>query len=112
LAKDQMVTVAVPLGTRRPECVMPYEAVIYDVYAGTWSYLDITPAGATTHIYERRRVELGPRVELSAEVYQGRKSGIVIGPGGAPTERVVTVGAAGLFSRESYKPPVQVAPSK
>src|SRR5262249_11764767 len=44
-AKDQMVTVSVPLGEQRPqkETVVPYSAVIFDAYAGAWIYFDVTP---------------------------------------------------------------------
>ena len=51
LARDQMVTVHVPLDGRREECVVPYAAVIFDAYAGTWIYLDQTTDGAAQHVY-------------------------------------------------------------
>jgi membrane fusion protein, heavy metal efflux system len=100
LAKDQMVTVFVPLGTKREESVVPYAAVVYDVYGGTWVYLDKTAAGAEKHVYERRRVELGPSVD----------GGVIVRPILRAGERVVVAGAAELFSREFFRPPVAGAP--
>jgi multidrug efflux pump subunit AcrA (membrane-fusion protein) len=95
-AKDQMLTVEVPLGERREETVVPYSAVVFDAYAGTWIYIDHTKKGATECAYERRRVELGPAIG----------DDVVIRPGTKPGERVVVAGAAALFSREFHKPPV------
>lgn len=108
LAKDQMVTVFVPLGERREETVLPYEAVLYDAYGGAWIYLDRTPSDAETHVYERRRIQVGPRVILPADLYQGVSDGVVIHPRIAPDDhlRAVTAGAAALFSREFHKPPL------
>jgi cobalt-zinc-cadmium efflux system membrane fusion protein len=96
LAKDQMVTVSVPLGGRRTETVVPYSAVVFDAYAGAWIYLDRNTDNSPQCVYERRRVELGPRVN----------DRIVIRPAVKAGERVVTAGAAALFSREFHKPPV------
>jgi multidrug efflux pump subunit AcrA (membrane-fusion protein) len=97
LAKDQMVTVSVPLGGRRTETVVPYSAVVFDAYAGAWIYLDRTTDKSPQCVYERRRVELGPRVNDRIVIR------IVDDMAG---ERVVTAGAAALFSREFHKPPV------
>ena len=102
LAKDQMVTVYVPLGTARKECVVPYSAVVFDAYGGAWIYLDKTAKEAETHLYERRRVELGPAV----------KEGIVVRPALGPQEKIVVEGAAALFSREFHKPPVGAGAAK
>ncbi|MBY0525669.1 MAG: efflux RND transporter periplasmic adaptor subunit [Gemmataceae bacterium] len=95
-AKDQMVTAHVPLGEKHEETVVPYSALIYDAYAGTWLYLDVTPEGAAPHVYERRRVELGAPVD----------GGVVVRPTVKSGERIVTTGAAAIFSREFYKTPV------
>src|SRR5262249_40015922 len=100
LAKDQMLTAFVPLGARCDETVVPYDAVVYDVHGGTWVYLDRTAAGAKTHSYERRRVELGPSVD----------GGVIVRPTLSSDERVVVAGAAKLFSREFFRPPVAGAP--
>lgn len=98
-AKDQMVTVLVPVGERHQETVVPYAAVVFDAYAGAWIYLERGTAGAGERVYERRRVELGPA--LGADV--------VVRPPLTAGERVVTQGAAALFSREFHKPPVTPA---
>jgi RND family efflux transporter MFP subunit len=96
LAKDQMMAVLVPLDKKSPESVVPYTAVMYDSYGGTWVYVDKSSAKGKVQEYERRRVELGPSVE----------DGVVIRPTLTAGERVVIAGAAELFSREFYKPPV------
>lgn len=95
LAKDQMVTVALLLGEEHKETVVPYSAVIYDAYGGTWIYLD-QGAHDESHVFERMRVELGPSL----------KDGVVVRPGCKANERVVVAGAAALFSREFHRPPL------
>lgn len=98
-AKDQMLTVQVPMGGEAEECVVPYAAVVYDAYAGAWIYLDRTAGdGATGHVYERRRIELGPRI--------GEKD-VVVRPACDPSDKVVVAGAAALYSREFHKPPAK-----
>ncbi len=96
LARDQMVTVALPLGESREESVVPYSAVIYDAYGGTWIYLEKSKAANGDHVFERRRVELGPAPGGT----------VVVRPPLGKEERVVVDGAAGLFSREFHKTPV------
>jgi multidrug efflux pump subunit AcrA (membrane-fusion protein) len=99
-AKDQMVTVFVPLGRKRDESVVPYDAVVFDAHGGAWVYIDRTLIKEDkVHRYERRRVELGPNV----------KGGVVLRPAAQPGERVVVSGAALLFSREFHKTPVHPA---
>jgi cobalt-zinc-cadmium efflux system membrane fusion protein len=107
-AKDLMIAVAVPLGEPRPEkdLVVPYAAVVFDAYAGAWVYFDLTADGAKEHVYERRRVELGTRIPLAAGAYRDARDGVVIRLEDKPAGRVVTAGAAALFSREFHKPPV------
>jgi RND family efflux transporter MFP subunit len=100
-ARDQMVNVMVPLGGRSKETVVPYAAVVFDAYGGSWIYLDRTAPGAPERVYERRRVELGP----------GLGDGVVVRPRCEPGDRVVTRAAAALFSREFYKPPVPTTSS-
>jgi multidrug efflux pump subunit AcrA (membrane-fusion protein) len=95
-AKDQMVTVYVPLGHKRVETVVPYSAFVFDAFGGAWIYLESTDAKAKTHRFERRRVEMGP-------VIGGE---FVIRPGLTASDRVVVTGAGFLFSREFHSPPV------
>ncbi len=95
LARDQLVTVFVPAGGSREESVVPYAAVVFDAHGGSWVYLDLTADEAPQHVYERRRVELGPPVG----------DDVVVRPPLSGGERVVTAGAAALFSREFHKPP-------
>jgi multidrug efflux pump subunit AcrA (membrane-fusion protein) len=97
LAKDQMVSVFVPLDTHRSDTVIPYDAVVFDAYGGTWIYIDHTPAKPVEHVFERRRVELGASVD----------GGVVVRPPLKAGDRVVVTGAAALFSREFHKPPVR-----
>lgn len=92
LAKDQMLTIHLPLGQKRAESVVPYAAIIYDAFGGTWVYLERTKAQDKVHRFERRRVELGPPVE----------GGVIIRPRLSADERVVTAGAGALFSREFH----------
>jgi RND family efflux transporter MFP subunit len=96
-AKDLMVTVFVPLGRESVESVVPYAAVVFDVHGSAWVYLDRGADQAGTHKYERRRVDLGASV----------RDGVVIHPAAQAGDRVVTAGAALLFSREFHKPPVK-----
>jgi RND family efflux transporter MFP subunit len=98
LAKDQMLTVYLPLGREREETVVPYSAIVCDAYAGCWIYIDQTGKDAKEHVYERRRVELGPSVD----------GNVVVRPRCRPGERVVVAGAAALFSREFHVPPVRL----
>jgi hypothetical protein len=96
-AKDQMVTVFVPLGQRKVESVVPYASVVFDAFGGSWIYIDRTEKAAERHQFERRRVELGPAIG----------DGVVIRPTAGQRERVVTTGAGVLFSREFHKTPVR-----
>jgi multidrug efflux pump subunit AcrA (membrane-fusion protein) len=94
-ARDQLLTVPVPLDEPRQECVVPVAAVLYDTYGGAWVYVE-QKADAKTIVYERRRVELGPVTD----------GGVIVRPPLKAGEKVVSVGAGALFSREFYKPPV------
>lgn len=102
LAKDQMVTVLVPVGRQRLESVVPYSAIIYDAHGGAWLYVDRTEK-PNVQRYERRRVELGAGVDGGVVVRAGQE------PALRADERVVTEGAALLFSREFHKTPVHPA---
>jgi RND family efflux transporter MFP subunit len=93
--KDEMLTVQVPLGESRERTVVPAAAVVFDIHGGSWIYLERSPPDAKESVFERRRVQLGPRVS----------TGQVITPALAREDRIVTTGAAALFSREFYKPP-------
>jgi len=91
LARDQMLSVQVPLDSSKEECVVPSEAVVFDSYNGTWVYVELTaPEGK--HRYTRRRVELGPVVS----------TGQVIRPSLGKNDRVVVTGTAALWSREFH----------
>jgi multidrug efflux pump subunit AcrA (membrane-fusion protein) len=96
-AKDQMVDVLVPLGGKRQESVVPYTAVVYDSYGGSWVYLDRSKDGDKKHVFERRRVEVGATVD----------GGVVIGAGAQKGDRVVVEGVGVLFSREFHRPPTR-----
>jgi RND family efflux transporter MFP subunit len=96
-AKDQMVDVLVPLGDKRKESVVPYTAVVYDSYGGSWVYLDRSKQGDNKHVFERRRVEVGATVD----------GGVVIGSAAQEGDRVVVEGVGVLFSREFHRPPTR-----
>src|SRR5205807_3582505 len=98
-AKDQMVSVYVPLGRQTRESVVPYGAVVFDAHGGSWIYLDRTASKDGEHRYERRRVDLGPTVGDGV---------VVIRPALSDADRVVTAGAGLLFSREFHKTPVKL----
>jgi multidrug efflux pump subunit AcrA (membrane-fusion protein) len=97
-ARDQMFPVAVPLDEKKNECVVPVSAVLYDAYGGTWIYVEQSSSDKTTFTYERRRVELGAVLS----------DGVVVRPPCKDGERVVSVGAGALFSREFFKVPIKV----
>jgi RND family efflux transporter MFP subunit len=99
LSRDQMATVLVNLSARTDECLVPYDAVVYDAYGGAWVYVDLSKEGAEPHLFERRRVELGPSVggDVVVRPPECFRAG----------ERVVRDGAQLLFSSEFFKPPVK-----
>ena len=105
-AKDQMVTVFVPLGRERVESVVPYSAVVFDAFGGSWIYLDLG-AEKNRHRFERRRVELGATVTIKGKDGKAVDQ-VVIRPVARAGERVVTSGAAMLFSREFHNTPAVV----
>lgn len=96
LAKDQLLSVGVPLDKKKMETVVPYSAIVFDAYGGSWVYLHRFKEGDKTHIFERRRVELGPSL--------GER--IVVRPPLEASDQVVVNGAGVLFSREFHSPPV------
>lgn len=98
-AKDQLVTVHLPLSRRQRESVVPYSAIVLDIHGNSWLYLERTSPKPDEHRYLRRRVEVGA----------GLPDGIVVRPSLSGEDRVVTNGAAALFSREFHFPPNQPA---
>ena len=95
--KDQMVTVRVPIGKKEKAPVVPASAVIYDAHGHAWIYLEITKEGDAKHRFERRPVEVVAAVD----------GGLMLRSQMTEGERVVTHGAAVLFSRDFHKTPVQ-----
>ena len=102
-AKDQMVTVFVPLGKQRVESVVPYSAVVFDAFGGSWIYLDKGEEKGK-HKFERRRVDLGATVTIKEKVGKAADR-VVIRPAAMAGQRVVVSGAALLFSREFHNTP-------
>jgi RND family efflux transporter MFP subunit len=96
IAKDQLVSVFMPLGSISEKSLVPYSAIVFDAHGGTWVYVEKTTAGAKEHVFERRRVEL----------LASAGKDVIVRPRLATTDNVVTSGAQELFSREFYKTPV------
>jgi RND family efflux transporter MFP subunit len=94
-AKDQMMSMLVPVGKEIKETVVPYSAIIFDSYGSAWIYLEVEVESDGDHVYARQRVELGPRVGDEVAIRGSAKSG----------DRVVASGAALLFSREFHSLP-------
>jgi len=94
--KDQMVSVHMPAGKKQPALVVPYAAVVFDTHANGWLYLDRTAESDKLHRFVRQRVQLGAPVD----------DGLIVRAELADGARVVTAGAAVLFSREFHKTPV------
>jgi membrane fusion protein, heavy metal efflux system len=94
--KDQMVTVYMPLGVKRTEKLVPHDALVYDTHGNAWLYLERTKADDKLHRFVRQRVQLGAPVGAQLIVRAELSEG----------DRVVTRGAAVLFSREFHKTPV------
>ena len=105
-AKDQMVTAFVPLGKKRVESVVPYSAVVFDAFGGSWIYLDLSTE-KDRHRFERRRVDLGATVTIK-EKDSKAVDRVVIRPAARAGERVVVSGTALLFSREFHNTPAAV----
>lgn len=82
----QRVGVRVPLaGSAAEQTVVPWGAVVHDIYGGAWVYED-----ASGGVYIRRRVEVTDVVDGWAVIGRGIDVGL----------SVVAVGAAELFSTE------------
>jgi RND family efflux transporter MFP subunit len=94
--KDQMVTVHLALGKTEKADVVPYSALLFDTHGHAWIYLERTSEKDTKHQFERRPVEM----------VNSTDDGIIIRTTLTGGERVVTNGAAVLFSRDFHKTPV------
>ncbi|KPK80984.1 MAG: hypothetical protein AMS25_08100 [Gemmatimonas sp. SM23_52] len=81
----QRVGVSVEFGGATEGVVVPWSAVLHDVYGGTWIYEALGDG-----VYARRRVEVRDVVEDFAVLSRGPESGTPI----------VVIGAAELFSTE------------
>lgn len=94
--RDQMVTVHIPVGKKSAAMVIPYAAIVFDATRSAWVYLERTDDDDQQHRFVRQRVDLGAAVD----------DGLIVRAGLPKSERVVTKGAAVLFSREFHKTPV------
>ena len=56
-----------PLDRKRPESVVPASAVVNDYHGSAWVYLEVG-GDDKGRVYERRRVEVGARVEAQGLV--------------------------------------------
>jgi cobalt-zinc-cadmium efflux system membrane fusion protein len=86
LAPGQRLTVFLP--SRKPSrkgIAVPTAALLYDIYGGTWVYVNSAP-----HEYRRQRVEL----------LQSEGSSTIIARGLSVGTKVVSAGAAELFGTE------------
>ncbi len=81
----QRVGVTVALTATEPSLVVPYSAVVYDMYGGAWVYQSTGP-----HVYVRQRVELHHVLGDLA----------VLSRGPAVGAKVVSAGVAELFGTE------------
>ena len=71
--------------------------MIYDAHGHAWIYLEVTKENDARHRFERRPVEVVAAVDSGLALRTRLDSG----------ERVVTSGAAVLFSRDFHKTPVR-----
>lgn len=85
LNPGQKVGVTLSLRDEEESLVVPWSAVVFDVYGGAWVYENIAP-----HAYARRRVQVRHVVESLA----------VLASGPTPGTHVLTQGAAELFGYE------------
>ena len=81
----QKINVTLAYKGHHTSLIVPFSAVVYDIYGGTWVYENTEPQK-----YVRRRVELEGTRDGQALIRQGISAGI----------KVVTVGAAELFGIE------------
>jgi cobalt-zinc-cadmium efflux system membrane fusion protein len=85
LRPGQRVTVSLSLDSAVERAVIPWSAVVHDIYGGTWVYEQVEP-----HVFVRRRVSVPYTVGESA----------VLDVGPPVDAQVVVVGAAELFGAE------------
>jgi RND family efflux transporter MFP subunit len=97
--KDQMVTVHLPIDKIEKGTVVPYSAIVFDVHGRGLIYLERTTDKDTKHQFERRPIELVSSADDGKVVIRTYLTG---------GERVVTNGAAVLFSRDFHKTPVNI----
>ena len=97
--KDQMVTVHLPIGKKGKGTVVPYSAIVFDVHGQGLIYLERTTDKDTKHKFERRPVELVSSTDDGNVVIRTDLTG---------GERIVTNGAAVLFSRDFHRTPVHI----
>jgi multidrug efflux pump subunit AcrA (membrane-fusion protein) len=83
---NQRVGVALALKTEAESLVVPWSAVIYDIYGGTWVYVE-----TAERTYARQRVVVRHVVGDTA----------VLASGPAPQTKIVTAGTAELFGTET-----------
>jgi len=81
----QRVSVTLTLRSSEESLIVPYSAIIYDMYGGAWVYENPSP-----QIYVRRRVELHHVTGDLAVLSRGPEAG----------KKVVTAGVAELFGTE------------
>lgn len=81
----QRVAVELQTDASGEALVVPYAAILFDIYGGTWVYENTGP-----QVYSRRRVEIRAVSGDAAALARGL----------APGARVVTAGAAELFGTE------------
>ena len=96
--KDQMVTVKLALGKKSKAPVVPVGAVIYDAHGRAWVYVE-TAEKDSKHQFERKPVDVVAGVDGGILVHGPLRDG----------DRVVSKGAAILFSRDFHNPPVVIA---
>jgi RND family efflux transporter MFP subunit len=81
----QKVSVSLILKSSEKSLIVPWPAILYDIYGGNWVYTKIAP-----HVYSRRRVEVSHIVNEFAVLTRGVKVG----------DEVVVAGVAEIFGTE------------
>ncbi|HWB09336.1 MAG TPA: efflux RND transporter periplasmic adaptor subunit [Pirellulales bacterium] len=85
LRPGQRLNVSLVLRDKEQSVVLPWSAVVHDIYGGTWVYVRTAP-----HRFVRRRVQIAFVADTLA----------VIASGPAEGEQVASVGVAELFGTE------------
>ena len=81
----QKISVSLMLISSEESLIVPWSAILYDIYGGNWVYTKIAP-----HVYSRRRVEVSHIIDAMAVLTRGLKVG----------DEVITAGAAEIFGTE------------